>query len=380
MREADSDTKAEAGEQPEVLLYVLGHQYLGCTINHMVNPDGVNASDRYKTRLVLARSFDEMAVRIVSVLVQEYGLSQEEANGLVPDQVTPMAAVDRVDPGLYLEIAGGEMDGPLLLAADPMQPLEAATQQFVVASISDFADQLPEPSDVLPTTDGAVDAGISELYSRGDHRHPTDVSRYAATNPAGYQTAAQVNLSLMPYALTTSVPAAATTPPSAPGTAAAGTATTYARGDHVHPGGSRQGTTTNDNAAAGDIGEFISASVQPGSGIAMTTGTLMDVTSVALTPGDWDVQGHVATQVASGGHVQNMQVWTSTSSKTLPTQLAGALHQVAGVATGGVEQLILPTGRMRVSLASPATVYLSTSVVFTGTGAVAGYISARRMR
>lgn len=48
------------------------------------------------------------------------------------------------------------------------------------------------PSDTAPAMDGTAAAGASALYSRGDHVHPTDTSRYAAANPSGYQTAAQV--------------------------------------------------------------------------------------------------------------------------------------------------------------------------------------------
>ena len=50
------------------------------------------------------------------------------------------------------------------------------------------------------------------------------------------------------------------------------------------------GTTTNDNAAAGKIGEYIESIVT-----ATTTGATHDVpanvTSISLTPGDWDVFG-----------------------------------------------------------------------------------------
>lgn len=55
------------------------------------------------------------------------------------------------------------------------------------------------PSDTAPAMDGTTAAGTSALYSRGDHIHPTDATRYAATNPSGYQTAAQVTASLGAY-------------------------------------------------------------------------------------------------------------------------------------------------------------------------------------
>ena len=47
-------------------------------------------------------------------------------------------------------------------------------------------------SGVLPLINGTAAPGTATLWSRGDHVHPVDTSRYAATNPSGYQTAAQV--------------------------------------------------------------------------------------------------------------------------------------------------------------------------------------------
>jgi hypothetical protein len=58
---------------------------------------------------------------------------------------------------------------------------------------------------------------------------------YPTTNPSGYQTAANVTSALGPYALTSAVPTASTTTPAMDGTAAVGTGTTWARADHVHP-------------------------------------------------------------------------------------------------------------------------------------------------
>ena len=48
------------------------------------------------------------------------------SNGWVPS--SPCAP-----PTLYLPLSGGTMTGPLILAADPVQPLEAATKQYVDA-------------------------------------------------------------------------------------------------------------------------------------------------------------------------------------------------------------------------------------------------------
>jgi hypothetical protein len=47
-------------------------------------------------------------------------------------------------------------------------------------------------SAALPLINGTASAGTGTTLSRNDHVHPTDTSRYAASNPSGYQTAAQV--------------------------------------------------------------------------------------------------------------------------------------------------------------------------------------------
>jgi hypothetical protein len=54
---------------------------------------------------------------------------------------------------------------------------------------------------------------------------------YSSYNPAAYLTIP----ALAPYALTSSVPVASSLTPVMDGTAAVGVATSWARGDHVHP-------------------------------------------------------------------------------------------------------------------------------------------------
>jgi hypothetical protein len=48
--------------------------------------------------------------------------------------------------------------------------------------------------------DGAAAVGVTTKYAREDHVHPSDTTKYNASNPSGYQTAAQVSTSLQPYA------------------------------------------------------------------------------------------------------------------------------------------------------------------------------------
>lgn len=88
-----------------------------------------------------------------------------------------------------------------------------------------------------PLVDGFPGAGSSTNASREDHVHPTDNSRYAASNPSQFQTSSQVTTAInAALAGVTGGGTPSSTLPLAdtPG-GAVGTATTYARGDHSHP-------------------------------------------------------------------------------------------------------------------------------------------------
>jgi hypothetical protein len=95
--------------------------------------------------------------------------------------------------------------------------------------------QIPLGSISFPVMDGTNAIGTSLNWARADHVHPSDTSRYAASNPAGYQTAAQVAAALTPYALATAIPVASNATPQMDGVAAPGGSVAFSRADHVHP-------------------------------------------------------------------------------------------------------------------------------------------------
>ena len=76
-----------------------------------------------------------------------------------------------------------------------------------------LAANIPVGSSSTPLMDGAGAAGSATAWARGDHVHPTDTTRAAVS----------------------AIPAASTTTPAMDGTAAVGTGATWARADHVHP-------------------------------------------------------------------------------------------------------------------------------------------------
>jgi hypothetical protein len=136
------------------------------------------------------------------------------------------------------------------------------------------------------------------------------------------------------------------------------------------------GTTTNNNAAAGNIGEYISAQILSASAIALTSNTVTNITSISLTAGDWDVGGNI--YFAPTG----LLFWAIGSIGTVTATLEDhALSTVLSPqSVSGVEMSGAITTQ-RLSLASTTTVYLvAEASVNTGTVKGGGLIWARRVR
>lgn len=143
------------------------------------------------------------------------------------------------------------------------------------------------------------------------------------------------------------------------------------------------GTTTNDNAAAGMIGEFVSTTLPLGSAITPVHNTVANITSITLSAGDWDVSGEVQINFSASTTYSYYVAAVSTASATLPNApdisrngWSGAPQALATAIGNG-----FVTGVKRVSLASTTTVYLVFVLGFSaGSPLVFGTISARRAR
>lgn len=136
------------------------------------------------------------------------------------------------------------------------------------------------------------------------------------------------------------------------------------------------GTTTNDSAAAGSVGQIISSSVPAASAIALTTITAANITSISLSAGNWNVYGNVIGVFT--GNSTALQCWCSLTSATVPDVSLTTLFNYASTATLSVGG---PTPYINVKLAAPTTVYLSAFVTFsTGACGGSGNIYAIRVR
>lgn len=146
--------------------------------------------------------------------------------------------------------------------------------------------------------------------------------------------------------------------------------------------GQLPGTTTNDNAAAGKVGEYASSIVLAGAAVATSSGAPIDITTLPLTAGDWDVSGLCATQPAAGTTTTNLICNITTTANTLnniPSDGgAFAFNNSAQPASTGES---ITTDIARVSLTAPATYHLVTATTFgVSTMGTYGKIRARRVR
>jgi hypothetical protein len=143
--------------------------------------------------------------------------------------------------------------------------------------------------------------------------------------------------------------------------------------------GQIKGTTTNDNAAAGNIGETVESDVGFVGPSMTTSGTVYNMTSISLTAGDWEVSGSCAIQPNSGVAVAAILCGISTTSATIPSTARGWSRDnipYTAPASGFRSLVVSP---IRISIASTTTVYLTGTVVGGAAGG-GGYIHARRMR
>ncbi len=139
------------------------------------------------------------------------------------------------------------------------------------------------------------------------------------------------------------------------------------------------GTTTNNSANAGSVGEYVTATALT---VSTTSATPLNVTSISLTAGDWDVSGVLQVIPAASTTLAGVTASISTTSgATGPFGTSTFLNLVVTTGYGTGQSQGIPTPVVRLSLASTTTVFLVAVVVFgTSTLTSSGLIRARRMR
>ena len=153
------------------------------------------------------------------------------------------------------------------------------------------------------------------------------------------------------------------------------------------------GTAMNNNASAGSVGEFVCAQVTNGGSpsgcatnsstpVSLTTNTTVNVTSMSLTAGDWEISGYVEISGTGTTNIANAFGGSSVTSATLDINPIGTYWHFApgGTApTGSAYGFPIPT--RRITLTGTTSVFLLANCGFTvSTCSAIGIIRARRPR
>lgn len=138
-----------------------------------------------------------------------------------------------------------------------------------------------------------------------------------------------------------------------------------------------RGTTTNDSAATGFVGEYISATATTNCPATTTWG---DGASIALTAGDWDVTV-VANCDTNAATVTLFKFGVSTTTGNSTSGLSSGDTTIDVIPNSGSSEAGASIPNARFLLSASATVYFKLSATFSGgTPRIYNRISARRVR
>jgi hypothetical protein len=138
------------------------------------------------------------------------------------------------------------------------------------------------------------------------------------------------------------------------------------------------GTTAGNNAASGNLGEFVSATVALEKAVGLLGGLAADVAQIRLSAGDWDVQGSI-NLITSNPRACQLEGGISANTAVLPADGSEVYSFVQSSGSAAISGITIP--RKRVNVASATTVYLVAKADFSaGSASAFGQISARRVR
>ncbi len=280
----------------------------------------------------------------------------------VQTAVSGLATTTSVNSALALK---ANLASPALTGVPTAPTASALTNSTQIATTS-YTDQAVGVETTRATTAEALKAPLASPTFTGTPTLPTGT--IATTQSPGDNT---TKVATTAFAQNMQSPAF-TGNPTAPTPALSDTTTKIATTAFV-----RTGVTDGSNAAAGVIGEYISSEVLVAGEVTCTTGVPVDITSISLTAGDWDVSGEFVFDLT--GTNTRHQGWINTVSATIPTiPNKGGYCQVY---LGGIASIGTGECRMRISVNTTTTVYLSVQEAFSGgTGKAYGFIGARRVR
>lgn len=146
------------------------------------------------------------------------------------------------------------------------------------------------------------------------------------------------------------------------------------------------GTATNDDANAGNVGEYMENNLATGSAISLTTGTVANIVTITLTPGDWQVGANLYCNGASTTGVGRCEGSVSATSATQDTTNGRVTQFPFGAAANTLTPfanapIAVNVGPARFSVSSNTQIWGNVVAAFnTSTANAYGKIWARRVR
>ncbi|HYT41761.1 MAG TPA: hypothetical protein VEP90_05405, partial [Methylomirabilota bacterium] len=149
------------------------------------------------------------------------------------------------------------------------------------------------------------------------------------------------------------------------------------------------GVTNASSATAGNVGEVLSSTLALGSAISVTTDTALNITSLVLTAGDWQVTGSInylasVNTQTQGAYICSLSTTSATLDLTNGRYRAGNQGNTTYNGTGLSTLLTagIGCGPIRFNVNAPTTVFLVGQSHFAtaGTQTAYGTISAVRIR
>lgn len=149
----------------------------------------------------------------------------------------------------------------------------------------------------------------------------------------------------------------------------------------VKSAGQLLGTNTNDTAPAGYVGEHIIET--GGGGSPGATTVYVELESITLTPGDWDVWGSAVLATGGSGITRITAAINATSASSTGSTNNGGLATYSQPSGALDFATWLNVGPVRVSIPSTTTYYLNGAVTFSGSSpnwSALTSLQARRVR
>ena len=141
------------------------------------------------------------------------------------------------------------------------------------------------------------------------------------------------------------------------------------------------GTTTNNNANSGSVGQLLETETSASVAVSMTSVSASTVCVLPLGPGDYDVWATVGYATSAGTSTSVMAASISTAIGALTGPPNGGAYAGYDITQGAGQSAVFPVGQRRLRIATSTNACLVTQCTFSGGAKSAyGYIAARRRR